>query len=235
MSVAAELKQIALGLSLPGPVTFEDFWAGPNRETLHHVERFARGGAMPVLYLWGPGGSGKTHLLHAVCNRAEAGRAGYVPLMDVVGHGPDILDGLDALECLCIDDVQRACGRADWERALFNTFNRFRERDRRLLLSATVPPAALPCVREDLASRLRSGLVCPLRTPPAEDLANLTEFLCERRGMPAGPEVIEFMLRRIPRDVAAIVAMVERLDSASLQAQRRLTVPFVREVLALDY
>ena len=234
MSAPAELQQFALGLSLPGPVTFEDFWPGPNREALHHVQQFARRLGSRALYLWGPAGAGKTHLLHAVCNAGAAGRVGYLPLVEVAGYDPEILDGLDALDCLCVDDVHLACGRAEWEHALFNCFNRFRERDGLLLLSAAAAPAALPCAREDLSSRLRSGLVCQLRAPAAEDLEDLVRFLCERRGMPVSAEVIEYMLRRIPRSVAAIAALIERLDAASLRAQRRWSVPFVKEVLALD-
>lgn len=232
MSAPARYQQIALGLSLPGSATFDDFWPGPNEELVAQLGRMLQHDHGASVYLSGPAGSGKTHLLQACCNAAR-GRIGYLPLAEVASCGPGIIDGLDQLDCVCIDDLDRVAGREDWEQQLFVYCNRLRDAGRKLVVSAALPLRELPLRRDDLLSRLAWGLVYRLRGPNDAELAAALRFLCDRRGMPIAPEVAEFLLRRLPRSLADLVATVDRLDAASLQAHRRLSVPFVKDVLRL--
>jgi DnaA family protein len=225
-------RQLVLGLHLPSQAGFADYWPGPNAEPLFHVRRFAQGAGPQLLYLWGAAGTGKTHLLHAACNAAAARRVGYLPLQEAAQFGPAILDDLDALDCLCIDDLQRVAGDAAWEHALFNCLVRARERERRVLIAAEPSPALLAVQRDDLLSRVRAGLACHLERIDDVRLAEALAFLCARRGMDIAPAVVDFLLKRVARDLPGLIEVVDRLDAASLQAQRRLTVPFVRAVLA---
>ncbi|MCP5143837.1 MAG: DnaA regulatory inactivator Hda [Gammaproteobacteria bacterium] len=224
--------QIALGLALPGSSTFADYWPGANAESMFHLRQALSTPAFQLVYLWGPAGAGKTHLMHAACNADDERRCAYLPLAEVHEYGPDVLDNTDALDLLCIDDLDVVAGHEAWEHALFDCINRMRERDRKLLFSGRTSLAVLPVARDDLISRLRAGLSCSLQSIEDTRLAEALAFLCARRGMDMTPQVSEYLLRRIPRDMAALVYWVEQLDKASLQAQRRLTVPFVRELLA---
>ncbi|MCC6201709.1 MAG: DnaA regulatory inactivator Hda [Gammaproteobacteria bacterium] len=232
MSASARFEQIALGLSLPGTATFADFWQGPNRELVAQLERLMRDDGGASVYLSGPPGSGKTHLLQACCNAAQ-GRIGYLPLAEVEPFGPRVIDGLDALDCVCIDDLDRVAGREEWEHGMFVCCNRLRDAGRKLIVSGAQPLRELPVRRDDVLSRLAWGLVYRLRQPDDAEFGEALRFLCERRGMPITPQVIEFLLRRLPRSLADLVAIVEQLDAASLQAHRRLSVPFVKDVLRL--
>ncbi len=234
MSRETDYNQIALGLTLQGAATFGDYWPGPNAEVLEHLRQHAIGVGFQTLFLWGPDGTGKTHLLHASCNSGQDRRMAYLPLAEVMRYGPRVLEDLESLDGVCIDDLHLVAGRDPWERALFACFNRLRDAGRRLLVTAPGPPQDLPLIREDLNSRLRWGLVCQLRALSDEDKARVLTFLCEHRGMQISAAVVEYILRRIPRTMARIVDTVEQLDNASLQAQRRLTVPFVKDVLELD-
>lgn len=232
MSAPARFEQIALGLSLPGTSTFDDFWVGPNAEPVAQLHRILAESGGASVYLSGVPGTGKTHLLQACCN-AASGRIGYLPLAEVEAFGPRVLEGLEALDCVCIDDLDRVVGREDWEQGLFVGCNRLRDAGRKLIVTGSLPLRDLPVSRADLLSRLAWGLVYRLRAPDEPGIAEALRFLCERRGMRVTPAVIDYLLRRLPRSLADLVAIVEQLDTASLQARRRLSVPFVKEVLRI--
>jgi DnaA family protein len=224
-------QQQVLDFGLAPSRTLEQFLPGANAVAAGLVAQQAEGRGEPQLYLWGGKGSGKTHLLQAACQRAgEHGlTAAYIALLDA--PHPGVLEGLERLGLVALDDVQAVAGQAVWEEALFDLINRLREHAVPLLLAADQPPSALPVALPDLASRLGWGPI--LRLEELDDAAKL-ELLRRRageRGLILPDEVGRYLLERLPRDLSSLLAGLERLDRASMERQRKLSLALAREVL----
>jgi DnaA-homolog protein len=226
------VRQLPLGLRFPDRATLASFLAGRNAEALAHAERVASGSARGVSWLCGPHGAGKTHLLHAICAAAaERQRSGFVPLGELGALGVGVLEGLPQLECLCLDDIDAVVGKADWEHAIFGLLREVEERGGSLVLAAQAPPALLPWALPDLGSRCAAGAVLQLRPlDEAEQVAAL-KLRARVRGVELPDETLQWLQRRFPRDMRALYELLDTLDKAALAAQRRLTIPFIREVL----
>ncbi|KRT55881.1 DnaA regulatory inactivator Hda [endosymbiont of Ridgeia piscesae] len=223
--------QLPLDIGFHNTVDFDGYVAGNNAEAVSSL----RSANDPFIYLWGEAAVGKSHLLQAACRaqQEQGDSSAYIPLQEISSFAPEMLDGMELLELVCIDDLDRLAGDTEWEIALFNLFNRLRENSGRLLVSASVSPAYLPIELPDLASRLTWG-PCYHLTPP-DDASRLQLLIlgAAKRGLDLKPEIAQFLLQRIPRDTRSILQRLDQLDQASLAAQRRLTIPFVREILKL--
>lgn len=223
--------QLPLGIRLRDGNTFGNFVAGPNDEALAYLQTQLRGGV--AVYVWGEGGTGKTHLLQAACHQAadEGLRTAYIPLGSWRELSVALLEGLEAADLVCIDDIAAIAGHQAWEAALFHLYNRLRDAGGTLLVSGSLPPASLPLELPDLRSRLAWGMVFQLRALDDEEkLAGLRQR-ARARGLELPEKVGRYLLQRCPRDMATLFRLLETLDQASLAAQRRLTIPFVRAVM----
>ncbi|MGE5154262.1 MAG: DnaA regulatory inactivator Hda [Bdellovibrio bacteriovorus] len=230
--MAESPRQLSLPIERVREPTLEEYLPGPNGEAVAAVTASAAGRGEPFLFLFGHPGTGKTHLLQAACRAAgEAGRqALYVPLGGA-GLAPELLEDLERLDLVAVDDLDRIRGDLAWEHALFDLFNRLRERGRSLLTAAASAPDELAFDLPDLVSRLQWG--------PRYRLLGLSELDCERllaetarrRGLTLAPEVVRYVMTFHPRDPGSLVELVARLDSTSLREQRRPTIPMVRQVM----
>jgi DnaA-homolog protein len=228
--------QLPLGVRLRDDATFANYYPGANAAALGYVERLCEadaGWTESLIYLWGGEGVGRSHLLQAACLRFEqrGEQAVYLPLAEVVDYGPALLDNLERCELVCLDDLDAVAGRSDWEEALFHLFNRLRDSGRRLLLAASSSPRELPVQLADLQSRLTLALVFQLQSLSDEDKLRALQLRASRRGLHLSDEVGRFILTRGERSMSALFDLLERLDQASLQAQRKLTIPFLKETL----
>ncbi|MGQ0385203.1 MAG: DnaA regulatory inactivator Hda [Gammaproteobacteria bacterium] len=228
------MRQLPLGVQLAVTHRFETFHEGPNREAVAALARQSGPAAGPPLWLHGPAGSGKSHLLQAACARAgEIGlTAAWLPLARVRDSDPGMLAGFERIGLVALDDVQSIAGHADWERALFTLWNDLAEQRGRLVLAAAQAPAALAIRLPDLASRLAASQVHRLQPLGETDQAEALLRRARHRGLQLPPETLTYLTRRAPRDFAALCRLLDELDAESLAAQRRLTVPFVRDWLA---
>jgi DnaA family protein len=226
------MRQLPLGVRLPDRALFESFLPARNGEALEHVRRVAHGQAGGLTWLCGPGGCGKTHLLQAACAAASGQRrAGYVPLAQVAPLGEGVLDGLRQLECLSLDDVDRIIGNCAWEQAIFNLLREVEEAGGGLIMAAGAPPAVLDFALADLGSRCAAGEVFQLRALDEQERHAALQLRARLRGLELPEETWQWLQRRFPRDMRTLYGLLDTLDEAALAAQRRLTIPFIREVL----
>ncbi len=228
--------QLPLGVRLRDDATFANYYPGANAAALGYVERLCEadaGWTDSLIYLWGAAGVGRSHLLQAACLRFEQRdeAAVYLPLAEVADYGPELLDNLEQCELVCLDDLEAVAGRADWEEALFHLFNRLRDAGKRLLLAAATSPRELGVLLPDLQSRLTLALVFQLQELADEDKLRALQLRASRRGLQMPDEVGRFILTRGARSMSALFELLEQLDQASLQAQRKLTIPFLKETL----
>ena len=227
--------QLPLALRYPPDQRLETF-VSPDPALLPQLRDFALAGVRRGLFVEGASGTGKTHLAIALCAEADklGRRAVYLPLRGIAGRLRDAAEGLDAHDLVAIDDVEAVVGDRDAEVALFDLHNRLHDAGRAVFYTAPAAPDQLDIGLPDLRSRLGQCVRVPL---PALDDAGRHDLLrlrAERRGLQVDAATIDWLLRRVDRDLLALTALLDRLDHASLASQRRLTVPFVRQVLAKD-
>jgi DnaA family protein len=220
------VKQLALGVRLRADAVFESFWPGSNSEIVAAL----RAPSAAPLWLWGPDSSGKTHLLQAVC--AAAGEAAaYFPLTRSLALPPEAMAGFERTRVLCVDDVDAVAGDLAWERALFRLFNDGAELRTRLIFAAAVPPRQPDWRLEDWRSRAAACVVYQLHELDDAGRIEALRLRAAQRGLELPYETSEYLLKRMPRDLRSLFEILDRLDEASLVAQRRLTIPFIRDAL----
>lgn len=227
-------QQIPLPIQLRASSVFASYCMGANHEVLSALQSLHNTGPSPVVFLYGASGVGKTHLLQAACVRAseQQQQASYLPLRELQRYGPELLQGAERMDLVCLDDVSEVVQQPLWNRALFNLHLDLEERGGKLLLADEQTPAALPIALPDLASRILAGTV--LRVQPLDDAAQIEalQLHAGQRGLILPEDVVSYLLRRLPRDMHTLCGFLDELDLASLTAQRKLTVPFVKQVLA---
>ncbi len=220
------MRQLALGIGLRTDAVFASFAVGRNGEA---VEALRAPGAAP-LWLWGPRGVGKTHLLQAACAALGAGAA-YFPLERSLGLPPQALQGFESVRLLCVDDVDAIIGDPAWESALFRLFNEAAEWRTRLVFAARAAPRALSWGLADLRSRAAASVVYQLRELDDAGRIEALTLQAAQRGLQLPAETADYLLKRLPRDLHSLLAVLDALDREAMVAQRRLTVPFIRAAL----
>lgn len=225
-------QQLALNIHARSQFRFDNFYAHGQEALLFDLRQLTTTQGELSFYLFGPPSSGKTHLLQAACGAWEE-RGCTVQLLPLSEPGlkPDILEGLELLDAVAFDDVNAIAGQSDWEEALFNFFNRARAQGCRLLFAANAPLASLAIRLPDLHSRLSWGLIYGLKSLDDENKAALLQIRANEKGLELPPHVARFLLQRHSRDLKCLMTALDTLDRASWASQRRLTIPFVREVL----
>jgi len=219
------MRQLPLGVTLRASAIFDSFAQGANAEVVAALQE--KGG--DPLWLWGGPGCGKTHLLQAVCAAAE-GPAAYFPLSDR-SLPPAALRGLATCRAICLDDTHAVAGDLGWERRLFGLFNEAGEAGSRLVFAARRPPRQLEWRLDDWRSRAAACVVYHVRELDEAGRAEALELRAAQRGIALPSETLEYLMRRVPRDLPSLLKLLDELDEASLAAQRRLTIPFIRAAL----
>lgn len=193
------MRQLILELAPPEPPSFANYVPGRNTAAVAALERALAGGE-PFVYLWGPPGSGKTHLLRAF---AEAG-----------GRAADDVQRLDPAGQI----------------ALFDLYNGVRARGGALAAAGAAPPDGLR-LREDLRSRLASGIVLQLHPLSEAEKAAALRERAKRRGIALPPELIAYLLTHLQRDMGTQIAVLDALDRYSLEHKRPITLALLRQAL----
>lgn len=224
--------QLPLEIRLRDDATFANFLVPASAQPLlDALQAQTQPQGEPLLFLCGPAGGGKSHLLQACCQAADA-QALYLPLAELVTYNPDdVLQGVELASRVCLDDMQVVAGHEAWEAALFHLINRARQRHCRLVFAADGAPRALGINLPDLQSRLSGGLVIQLPRPDDAHKAQILQFRAERRGLSLPQPVAAYIVSRAPRGMEQLLALLERLDEASLAHQRALSKPFVKQTL----
>ncbi|WP_194755443.1 DnaA regulatory inactivator Hda [Aliidiomarina indica] len=238
--------QLALPVQLPDHARFDNFVVGSGEVgeahalLVAHLQRIASAAWRPehqYTYLFGSSGRGKTHLLCALCEQcAEQGRTSiYLSLREFHGvNDVSILQGLERYDVIALDDVQAVCDQGIWCDALFALFNRVQDAGNGfMVLAADHSIARLPIVLPDLRSRMQWASPYQLRPLPDADKVMVLQQHAQERGLELTEGVGEFIVQRLSRDLHELMGALEQLDQASMARQRRLTLPFVKQVLAI--
>lgn len=228
-------QQMALDVSLRDDLDFDHFITGHNEELIGQLRRIAIGEAtVPVLFAWGEPGSGKTHLLNA-CYRASLD-CGSNPFLinlentSAASRGEGVLDGIEDCTIFCIDGLEAVAGDRGWEERLFQLCNFSRDNQRTVILSATRPPTSLGITLRDLVTRLMAGLTYQvLQLNDVQKISALQER-ATHRGFELNESAAQYLLDRYHRQTGYLFDILDKLDRASLEQKRVITIPFLRSL-----
>jgi len=229
VSASLVSQQLPLSLGLRPTKRLIDFLPGDNAALLAAMASVLSGNESQ-LFLWGPACSGRTHLLLGACAAAEDQglQVTYIPLLQHEQLAVDLLEGMENLDLLALDDIQSVAQDPQWELAVFNLYNRARERTTRMLFAGDTGPATLPLALPDLRTRLAWGLTFQLQPLDDTGKQHLLAREAKQRGMELPEGAARYILTHCKRDLSNLIRLLDDLDRASLAAKSKLTLRFVR-------
>jgi DnaA family protein len=135
------------------------------------------------------------------------------------------------MDLICLDDIQLVAGNTLWQKAIFDLYNRVLEQNNCLLITGDQSANKLDISLPDLESRLTWGLTEQLK--PLDDTQKIIalQYRASQRGLVLTNEVVNFLLTRLSRDMTTLIDSLDALDKASILQQRKITIPFIKEVL----
>ncbi|HIJ21703.1 MAG: DnaA regulatory inactivator Hda [Gammaproteobacteria bacterium] len=233
---------VQIPLLIPYPdnrqASFENFVGFLDHPVVTQLQKIATGTAPHLFYLWGVEGVGKSHLVHATCNLCDqqGGEAVLFPLdqlVETATGAESLLSSVEEKELVVLENLNHAVGRAVWEEMLFHLLNQLRDAGTHLIITARLPLSELGIQLADLRSRLSEGVVGHLQ--PLDDMQKwqVVQQRAQQRGMEMGDEVVNFLMQRTARDFHTLFALLDRLDRETLIAQRKITIPFVKQLFDL--
>ncbi len=222
-------SQLPFSFHPPEHYSFANFLSGNNSQLIYSLNAPEE----KLVFLWGEKNAGKTHLLQALTwqQQQQGGDAIYFSLADRDYVLPEMLQGLEDTQLVCLDDVNVAGGQQDWELGLFHFFNRIREKGNKLVLAADNSALNLNIQLADLKSRLSWGLTYHLLPLDDQQKISVLKLRAQQRGFDLSDEVAAYLLSRATRDMSELMELLQQLDYATLAQQRKLTIPFIKKFM----
>lgn len=225
-------KQLPLAVHLRPDAKLSSLYVEPNRWFVDWLQSEWPSSRIPFCWLDAEPGSGLSHVIQAIAQQGEqlGQSVFYVSFAQAHQLSSEVLADLAGFDLLCLDDLDCIAGQPEWDLALLHCFNEMQAQQKQLVVGshqalATLKPQMLP----DLWSRMSSGLVVHWRRP--EYWITAIEHVVQAQGMLMGAAARQYFAARAPRDWAQVMMLVNTLDQAALSAQRRITIPFIRQVL----
>lgn len=212
---------------------FTSFLTGENQELLDLINAISKKGESHRLYLWGVSGTGKTHLLQAACKQASESdlQVAYLPLKQLSEFSPEMLHDLGELDLVCVDDIDSVAGQIEWQQGLVWLYNELRDNEHAMIISANISPTNIELEVDDLKSRLNWDQVLKIKEPDDELKMQILKQKANARSFELSDEVVEFLIRRVDRDLGSLMDVLDKIDHASLAAKRKITIPFVKDLI----
>lgn len=227
------MLQLPLDIQLDGSARLDNFYPGANQQIWQKLSNLNES-SDDFLYIWGGQNVGKSHLAQAICRKYSENNliAAYFPL-DNKALLPEVLEGLEFANIVCLDSLQSVQNDSDWQKSLFNLFNNLKNNHRQFIIFAENSPNNLSLQLADLQSRFNSMEVYKLEALSDQQKIGFVIANSEHRGLEIGLEVAQFILLRSSREVADLIKIIDLLDAQSIALQRKVTIPFVKKVLSL--
>jgi chromosomal replication initiator protein len=213
--------------------SFDSFVAcDGNAAALQFARRIADpSDAENLLYLHGPTGSGKTHLLQCIArslNPADAETACYLTCRDSFS-ARELIARFSGASALVVDDLHLLPDEAALRAALWQLFNDFNSGGRKVALAGLLPPRELPHLDDHLVSRLLWGLVARVDASDDQSRRMILKKIADDRQVRVPDDVVDYILMTASREVGDLIVTFEALFRLSMAEQRRITLPLARK------
>jgi DnaA family protein len=212
-------EQLLIDLGAPPAPSFENFMVGGNGAAVTAVQALRDGqSSTPFVSLWGPKGSGKTHLLAALACPILSPQSTVQAYVHACEGGLVAIDNVDRFD-------------EPSQHALFNLYNQSRETGLPCIVASSTAPFAQCPVREDLRTRLAWGLVFGLSPLSDQAIIDAVQQHALTRGLTVAADVIPYVLNRFSRDMGTLMRILETLDVHAMKTKRSITVAMVRDLI----
>lgn len=210
------------------------FLPGKNQELIKLIDLISKKQAIHFLYLWGESGTGKTHLLQAACKQAsETGmHVAYIPLEQNAELSVDILHDLGEMDLVCLDDLEFVIGEIEWQQGLVWLYNELRDNGNSIIISSNKSHKNIDLDVIDLKSRLNWDQVIQMKSPDDELKIEILKQHANARSFDLGDDIIDYLIRRVDRNLGSLMAVLDKIDHASLVEKRKITIPFVKDLIS---
>ncbi len=235
--------QLTLSVQLPDDETFVSYQGETNKAVAELLKQFISAAEVSTsasnkdkihgFYLFGIADSGKSHLLHASCAFAQDCNKTSVCLSfsELQHLSVEVLIGLENIDVVCLDDIHLIAEQPQWQQAVFDLYNRITEQGKQLIITGNKSVNELALTLPDLRSRLSWGFVEQLKLLTDDEMLIAIQFRATQRGLLLNDDVSNFLLTRLSRNMRTLIESLDKLDKASMREQRRITIPFIKEVL----
>lgn len=227
------MTQIALPLRFDRQFSFDNYYSNQADFVVSSLKSFVEASGENFIVLWGPGESGKTHLLNATAHYARSFSMG-LQMYDagqLVDLEPSCLSEIADGSFLAIDNLDAVCRNPGWETVFYDLINRCRQWQIHLLISLSARPHDLNCALPDLQSRLCWGLLLELKAADESEIENIVRQRAMLLGHTLSQEVTGYLVRHYPRGLGSQLEILHRLDRASLSTKKKITIPLIKQVL----
>ena len=227
------MEQLLLPVSVSEHMVFDSFYPGPNLEIYQSLQA----NIQKLLWIAGTKGSGKTHLLQAAFQHCiSLSRTSlYIPMRESEQFNPEILDDLDQLDLICIDDIEFILDNQAWERKLLDLYERLVSTETKLVIASNESPKGIKFFLSDLASRFSMSVIHKLEILSEKEIISAIHLHADIRGFHLPNESANYLLKRVERNVGSLMEIIKILDYESLSKQRKLTIPFIKNILQLGH
>ncbi|WP_057831791.1 DnaA regulatory inactivator Hda [Colwellia sp. TT2012] len=232
-----QVAQLTLKVQLPDDETFDSYKSDDNLAIVSQLKSYIdqQQDSPHSFYLFGSSSVGKSHLLHASSSyAAHVGKSSVCLSCAELKLLPvEVLDGLEQMDLICLDDIHLIAGDERWQQAIFDLYNRVFEQNNYLLITGDESVQQLGISLPDLVSRLSWGLTEQVKPLDDEEKIIAIQHRATQRGLFLSDDVVKFLLNRLSRDMGSLISSLDVLDKASIQEQRKITIPFIKQVLSL--
>ncbi len=228
------MLQLPLDIRLDDTLRLENFYQGDNTQLIEKISKIDQSSG-DFIFVWGEENSGKSHLSQAVCRELSTLNltVAYFPLNNAQLQ-PEVLEGLEFADAVCIDSIDSICGDRLWEESIFNLYNNLKIHQRAFIIFAGNSPQNLALNIADLKSRLNSMEIYRLAPLDDEEKISFIISMSKNLGLDVSHDVAKFILHRTTRSIENLVDLVNLLDTQSIAKQRKITIPFVKSILSIQ-
>jgi DnaA family protein len=230
-----QVAQLPLMVQLPDDETFESYKGSDNAKVISLLKSFIKQENISPhgFYIFGGPSVGKSHLLHACSSfAAQQGKSSVcLSCAELISLSVEVLEGLEKIDFICLDDVHLIAGNKQWQQAIFDLYNRVLEQNNFIVISGNESVQKLTISLPDLVSRLAWGLIEQVRSLDDSEKTSTLQYRAAQRGLLLSDEAAKFLVNRLSRDMGSLIKTLDTLDKASIQEQRKITIPFIKDVL----
>jgi len=222
------VNQLGLPFSINASLTLDDFSGEKNQELVANILTLIKGKATANIFVYGDKGFGKSHLLQGLIIEGlkQDQQSVYLDLNDEVA--PDIFELISDFQIIALDNVDQ-CNQ-DNEKYIFDLINKLHSTNQMIVFSSRVKPERLS-VFNDLKTRLSLASIYSLNRLDDDEILRVIKRKLNNKSLKVDQRVIDYLIKNQTRDLKEIVAIIDKLDTYSLEKKRGITVQLVRQML----